>query len=108
INENPGAYIIVVGWYGRAYLYKHLVDEFWETKEEFQFLRDKAMAFHHVSKNLGKVEKHLEQFGKVVGSDKLGRMAVGNTCNDCKVLWGDISNGVIKCPQCNSTNIVRA
>jgi predicted Zn-ribbon and HTH transcriptional regulator len=107
IQENPGAYFILMGWYGRAYLYRHLVDEFWETKEEFQFLRDKAMAFHHVSKNLAKLEKYAEKIGKVVTSDKLGRMAVGNTCKQCEHLWGDISDA-IRCPKCQSLNIVKA
>src|SRR5437868_6987459 len=27
-----GKYSIAIGWYGRAFLYKHLVDEFWEIE----------------------------------------------------------------------------
>lgn len=107
IKENPGAYIIVMGWYGRAYLYKHLVDEFWEIKEEFQFLRDKALAFHHSSKNLAKLEKNAEQLGQVISSDKLGRLAVGNTCKKCQHLWGDI-NEVQRCPKCESIDVIKA
>ncbi|NIQ15962.1 MAG: hypothetical protein GTO02_16675, partial [Candidatus Dadabacteria bacterium] len=107
MKENPGAYIIVMGWYGRAYLYKHLADEFWELKEEFQFLRDKALAFHHSSKNLSKLEKNAEQLGRVVGSDKLGRLAVGNTCKRCNHLWGEI-NEVQRCPKCSSLDVNKA
>lgn len=107
IKENPGAYVIVMGWYGRDYIYKHLVDEFWEIKEEFQFLRDKALAFHNSSKNLSKLEKSAEQFGRVISSDKLGRLAVGNTCKKCDHLWGD-TNMVQRCPKCSSTDIVKA
>ncbi len=108
IAENPDAYIILMGWYGRSYLYRHLVDEFWEIKEEFQFLRDKAMAFHHVSKNLAKLEKYAESIGKVVSSDKLGRMAVGNTCKSCGNLWGEIGVNVLRCPKCQSLSIIKA
>lgn len=107
IKEHPDAYVIVMGWYGRAYLYKHLVDEFWELKEEFQFLRDKALAFHHSSKNLSRLEKSVEQFGNVISSDKLGRLAVGNTCKRCGHLWGD-TNEVQRCPQCESIDVVKA
>ena len=107
IKDHPDAYVIVMGWYGRAYLYKHLVDEFWELKEEFQFLRDKALAFHHSSKNLGRLEKSVEQFGNVVSSDKLGRLAVGNTCKRCGHLWGD-TNEVQRCPQCESIDVIKA
>lgn len=107
IKEHPGAYVIVMGWFGRSYLYKHLVDEFWELKEEFQFLRDKALAFHHSSKNLTKLEKSVEQFGKVLSSDKLGKLAVGNTCRRCEHLWGDM-NEFYKCPKCSSSDVTRA
>jgi len=34
MKRYPGFYYIAMGWYGRSYLYKHLVDEFWELKEE--------------------------------------------------------------------------
>jgi len=107
VKENLGKYIIVMGWFGRSYLYKHLVDEFWEIKEEFQFLRDKALAFHHSSKNLSKLEKSIEQFGQVISADKLGSMAVGNTCKRCNNLWGD-NNQIQRCPKCSSTDIVKA
>lgn len=107
VKENPGCYVVVIGWYGRAYLYKHLADEFWELKEEFQFLRDKALAFHHSSKNLTKLEKSIEQFGRVISSEKLGRIAVGNSCKKCNHFWGDV-NEIQRCPNCQSTDILKA
>ena len=42
LKRFPGAYVIAVGWYGREYLYRHLVDEFWELKEEEQKLIDRS------------------------------------------------------------------
>ena len=107
VKENPGAYIVVMGWYGRSYLYKHLVDEFWELKENFQFLRDKALAFHNSSKNLGKLEKEVGKFGRVISADKLSKLAVGNSCNACNHFWGEIKE-VESCPKCASADIVRS
>ena len=107
VKENPDAYIIVMGWYGRSYLYKHLVDEFWEVKEEFQFLRDKAMAFHNVSKNIVKVEKYAENFGKVISSYRLGSMAVGSNCKQCDHIWGETGE-YTRCPKCLSLDIVKS
>ena len=50
IHQNPGLYVIVAGWYGREYLYRHLADEYWELKEEHQFLRDSLdLATMHLS-----------------------------------------------------------
>lgn len=65
-STHQGKYSIVMGWYGRAYLYKHLVDEFWELKEEHQHLREYCRCFHHDSKNLKKAEKLAEKFGRVI------------------------------------------
>ena len=107
IKENPDLYIIVMGWYGRAYLYQHLVDEFWETKEEVQWLRDSSLAFHHNNKNLKRIEKAVSQMGKIVTADALGRIAVGNKCNKCFHFWGQIENVHI-CPKCNSREITKA
>jgi len=107
VRENPGAYIIVMGWYGRSYLYRHLADEFWELKEQFQFLRDKAMAFHNVSKNLAKMEKYAENFGKVISSQRLGSMAVGSNCKQCDHIWGETHENN-RCPKCSSLDIVKS
>jgi len=70
-----GYYSVVMGWYGREYLYRHLVDEFWELKEEFQPLRDYCRAFHHTSKNLKNVERKAAEFGNVVNAGEIGAVA---------------------------------
>lgn len=103
--QYPDKYFIVMGWYGRDYLYRHLVDEFWETKEESQWLRDYALAFHNNSKNLKNIEKAVSKLGTVIGADKLGAVAVGNECNDCYQIWGEI--GPTKCKSCQSENITK-
>ncbi len=101
----PDFYTIVVGWYGREYLYRHLVDEFWEAPEDVQWLRDYCRAFHHKSKNLERMEKNLSKHGQVLPSSFLGGLAVGNICNDCRCFWGDIDDPK-KCIKCESENIV--
>jgi phage FluMu protein Com len=106
-QERPGDYKIVVGWYGRDYLYRHLCDEFWEIKEEHQWLRDYCRAFHHESKNLKKLEEALLKFGKIVPADYVGKIAVGNRCTDCNHFWGDIEY-VKECPKCKGTNLIRS
>ncbi len=107
VGNNPGFYKIVVGWYGREYLYRHLVDEYWEMKEEHQWLREYVRAFHHESKNLTRLEKKLAQHGNFVPSSFLGNMCLGNTCNECKNFWGD-GNYVEKCIKCGSKNVARS
>jgi len=105
IRENPGKYIIVAGWYGREYLYRHLVDEFWEIKEEHMWLREYARAFHNESKNIKLVEKRMSNFaGHVINSNDLGKVAVGVKCNNCGAFWGSIVK-VAECVKCKSTNV---
>lgn len=107
IKENPGCYYIIAGWYGREYLYRHLADEYWEIKEEFQWLRSKCLAFHYDSKNLEAVEKKLQQYGKVIPSAFMGTLVVGNTCNECSHFWQAVSK-VKCCVNCGSHDIVKA
>lgn len=104
LRSHPGKYVIVVGWYGREYLYRHLVDEFWEIKEDFMWLREYARAFHNESKNLKTIEKSLTEHGTVLTSEYLGRLAVGTKCFDCGAFWGNV-NKVDRCKKCNSTNL---
>ncbi len=99
-----GKYSIAVGWQGRAFLYKHLVDEFWEIGEEHQWLREYCRAFHHCSRNLTRVEKDLMKQGKVIGPLEIGEPAVypklvGCLIQDCggKVMCED---GGQKCQKC--------
>lgn len=65
-SKYVGHYSIAVGWSGRAFLYKNLVDEFWELDEKYSWLRDYCRAFHHDSVNLKKLEKKLSSHGKFV------------------------------------------
>lgn len=107
IQQNPGTYVICVGWFGREYLYRHLADEYWEMKEEFQWLREHTQAFQHTSKNLSRLEESLKELGQVYKGSNMGRICLGNTCIDCKHFWGD-ENEYSVCEKCGSDNIDRA
>ena len=104
LQRNPGLYHIAVGWYGREYLYRHLVDEFWEINEEAMWLRDYARAFHHSSKNLRLLEQKLNKMGRYLNCEHMGRIAVSNKCGDCKHVWGN-DKYVHECVVCHSKNI---
>ena len=108
LRQFPGQYIIAVGWYGREYLYRHLVDEFWEIDESFMWLRDYTRAFHHISDNLKRLEESLTQYGTVMPSAALGKYVVSNTCRTCGKFWHEWRKISDKCPACNSTVIVRS
>src|SRR4051812_19571335 len=93
-TKYSGKYSIAIGWYGREFLYRNLVDEFWEIKEEYQWLRKYSRAFQHHSKNLIKVEKNLSKFGKVLAkcltgtsnissADELSNIAAYPKLNNC-------------------------
>lgn len=104
LQEVPSKYKIVVGWHGREYFYRHLVDEFWEIQPEFMHLREYCGAFHHDSKNLKKIEKKLSELGDVIPSDRLGTLAVTSKCLDCQNVW-QTSSRVLNCCSCGSKNI---
>lgn len=76
LRKLAGKYTIVMGWHGREYLYRHLVDEFWEIPEDLMWLREYARAFHHVSKNLKKAEKEASNYGRVVDVSHISNIAV--------------------------------
>lgn len=105
ISENPGKYYIVAGWHGRSYLYKHLVDEFWEIDEEFQCLREYARAFHHESANLKKFEEQMKAQGKVIDSNEVGHYCVGTKCQTCGGFWGCLEE-ITECKFCKSKDII--
>lgn len=111
IIRNSNDYKIAVGWYGRKYLYQHLVDEFWEIDESFMFLREFARSFHHDSNNLLEIENQLEKYGRVIKSFNLGNFSISAICKNCDNFWvtvyqsGDLSN-FEKCPKCNSDQII--
>lgn len=110
LRDHPSKYKIVVGWYGREYLYRHLADEFWEIKPEHMWLREHARAFHHESENLKKIEENLEDYGIVVPSAYLGRIAISAKCFNCRLFYSTVYiDGRYEkntCPQCNSDNVL--
>lgn len=106
LKQFPGRYIIAMGWYGREYLYRHLVDEFWEIKEEYMWMRNHVYAFHHHSDNLTAIERSAAKHGIVVPSAGLGRYVVGNFCKTCGKYWNEWRSSSDSCPSCNSTNII--
>lgn len=103
-NKYPNKYYIVVGWYGREYIYRHLVDEFWEIKPEHMWLREYARAFHNDSRNLKTLEISLKEYGNVLGSADMGKIIITSSCNNCGGLIGTVTK-VEKCSVCNSLNI---
>jgi len=108
LKRYPGAYVIAMGWYGREYLYRHLVDEFWELKEDYMYLRDSARAFHNVSYNLQKLEEAATAFGDVIPAVSLGKYAVCNMCRTCGKFWHEWRKQTESCPACQSTVLVRS
>ncbi len=89
-TKYQGSYSIVMGWYGREYLYRHLVDEYWELNEEFQHLREYCRAFHHHSKNLQKLEKQVEEHGKIVSAIRIGQVMVYPRLMECPVKYDQV------------------
>lgn len=77
-----GYYSIAMGWYGREYLYRHLVDEFWELDRDYQWLREYCRAFHHDSRNLKRLEKVVASYGKVIDSGPFGNLTVNTLYKD--------------------------
>lgn len=110
IRDRPSDYRIVVGWAGREYLYRHLVDEFWEIGPESMWMREYARAFHHESKNLERVEESLKQYGRVVPSSYMGHVAISAKCFDCRLFYNTVyANGRYegnRCVRCGSSNIL--
>lgn len=108
LKQFPGKYVIAMGWYGREYLYRHLVDEFWEIDEKFMLLRDYTKAFHHTSDNLKRIEHSASKFGSVIPSATLGKYVVSNLCRTCGKVWHEWRKKTDNCPNCQSTVLVRS
>lgn len=106
LKQFPGRYIIAMGWYGREYLYRNLVDEFWEIKEDYMWLRDRTYAFHHISDNLKRLEQSASVHGSVVPSVMLGKYAIGNFCKTCGKFWNEWREATGVCPVCKSTVVI--
>lgn len=97
-------YVICVGWHGRMYLYKHLIDEYWELDEEHQWLRDYTCAFVHQSRNLKKLEIELNKFGKVYLGSWFGNICIAAKCNICKSTW-KAERRISSCPKCQALDV---
>lgn len=108
LRQFPGQYIIAVGWHGREYLYRHLVDEFWEIDESHMWLRDYSRAFHHVSQNLKRLEESLTSYGTVIPSAALGKYLISNMCRTCGKFWQEWRKITHNCPACGSTVLVKS
>lgn len=110
IKDRPSDYRIAVGWTGREYLYRHLVDEFWEVLPEHMWLREYARAFHHESKNLSRAEEALKEYGRVVSSSYMGRIAISAKCFDCRLFYNTVyPDGRYEgnsCPRCGGQNVL--
>jgi hypothetical protein len=108
LRRFPGMYVIAMGWHGREYFYRHLVDEYWELKEEYMWLRDYTRAFHHVSRNLKRVEEEATVHGDVIPAAALGKYAVANMCRTCGMFWHEWRRRTEECPKCGSTVLIRS
>lgn len=95
-------YVIIIGWTGRSYFYRHLCDEFWELDKQFYWLKDNAQAFFHNSKNLDKLEKYLAEHGIVFKTAWLGNFLIGWVCKNC---FNISSSNIDFCNKCYSNNI---
>jgi hypothetical protein len=100
----PGRYTIAIGWFGREFLYRHLVDEYWEIDESCQWLRDYAKAFHHDSENLKKIELWAEKYGRVIEAEKMGRYCTAVICGNCKAFYCSLEP-MERCEKCGSRNM---
>lgn len=99
-----GKYSIAMGWQGREFLYRNIVDEFWEIDESCMWLREYARAFHHESKNLANLEREVAKQGRVVGALEIGEPAVYPKLGHCLLMEckGEMeySDRAQKCKKC--------
>lgn len=107
IRNNPNCYFIAVGWYGREYLYRHLVDEYWELREEFQFLRDYSNAFSNSSKNLTTFYKKIASKHTVYSAAYMARTFLNTSCLNCFFEW-QANNPNEACPSCKLKSLERS
>lgn len=97
-----GYYVILVGWTGRDYLYRHLVDEFWELNSNNYWLKDFCNAFDTKSKNISVLENKLKNFGILFKSQYLGNFLITYVCKKC---FNSDYNFYKTCPRCGNNNI---
>ena len=105
MNRLRGKYSIVMGWKGRSFLYRHLVDEFWEIDEKHMWLRKYCRAFHHHSRNLSKIEERASQEGTLIGAAEMGNVAVFPTLSICPACGKSIrqTKAAQICRSCNAS-----
>jgi len=104
IRMNPSCYFIVLGFHGRSYLYKHLVDEFWELDDSYNWLRGYSYAFVNLSNVYRKILEKIKTLGNIISGDALGHIMVGSTCRNCEYYFGSQDQN-IACPKCSSRDI---
>jgi hypothetical protein len=104
VKSNKNYHIIVVGWHGREFYYKNLVDEFWELDNEFSSLRNLSRALKHNSKVIYKLEKLLETYGVVIRSETVSKNLFKYYCNDCKKT-NEHPHRVSVCGNCLGKNV---
>lgn len=107
IRNNPNSYIIAVGWFGREYLYRHLVDEYWELDEKFQYLRDFSNAFANSSKNLMSFYRRVASKHNVYSSAYMSRIFLSSCCLNCNFQWTATDANEI-CANCGLRNVERS
>lgn len=107
IRLNPGYHVIVVGWYGREYLYRHIADEYWELKEEYQWLREYSDSYNHNSVNLKKLSDKLGEMGILATGNEMSHFCLGHKCLDCGHYFMTHEYLFPKCSKCQSSNLIR-
>lgn len=107
IHKNPDRYVILVGWYGRSYLYSRIADEYWELDEEHQWLREYSDAFKNESRNISRLQGKLSNVGTVVPGDAMAQLCVEYFCLFCKLNFVTHQHIETRCPQCDGQDLVK-
>lgn len=97
-----GYYVILVGWSGRDYFYRHLVDEFWELDPKNYWLKDSCQAFYTKSKHINLLEDKLKTYGILFKSDYLGNFLITYVCKKC--FYSDYKKFLV-CEKCGSDKV---
>ena len=107
IKNFPDYKKIVLGWHGREYFYRHLVDEFWEIYPQHMILRENCRAFMHNSKELTAIESILSKTGSVVDGKKFGNLCLSSVCLACQTEFS-VGRTDTNCINCGSNNIKKS
>jgi hypothetical protein len=101
IVQDTNYYTICVGWHGREYLYRHLVDEFWGVKEEYQWMREYSNGLKNSSKNIVNLEKSLSNHGRLCNHYHFSAICFQNKCKSCGNVW---YKSKLPCTKCGSSD----